>query len=38
MVFNEVNAHGQVDLIDMQSCNDGKYRFVCQKLYNGDII
>jgi hypothetical protein len=33
MVFN---AHGQVDLTDMQSWNDGGYRFVCQKLYNRD--
>ncbi len=28
MVFNEVNARGQVDLIDMQSCNDGGYKFI----------
>lgn len=28
MVFNEVNARGQVDLIDMQSCHDGGYKFI----------
>jgi len=28
MVFNEVNARGQVDLIDMQSWNDGGYKFI----------
>jgi hypothetical protein len=28
MIFNEVNVRGQVDLIDMQSCNNGWYRFI----------
>lgn len=28
MIFNEVNVHGQVDLINMQSYHDGEYKFI----------
>ncbi|KAJ8686470.1 hypothetical protein QAD02_022264 [Eretmocerus hayati] len=28
LLFNEINQRGQVDLIDMQTCKDGPYKFI----------
>lgn len=28
MIFNAINARGQVDLIDMQTCRDGEFKFI----------